>query len=140
MRLVNPPELARPKGYSHAAVATGTLVTLGGQIGWDAESRLVSTEFAPQFRQALDNLIVALAAAGGRPDQLVQVRIYVTDKRRYTAALKEVGAAWRELVGRHYPPMALVQVADLLEEGALVEIEGLAVLQAATAAQGEAQP
>lgn len=128
VKLVNPPELARPHGYSHAAVASGRLVTLAGQIGWDAGSRLVSKEFAPQFAQALKNLGVALRAAGGAPEHLASLRIYVTDKQQYLAALADVGAAYRAELGRHYPPMALVQVADLLEPGALVEIEGLAVI------------
>jgi len=127
-RIVNPDVLAAPKGYAHAAVAKGTVIALGGQIGWDRDMRLVSTEFGPQFAQALDNFVVALRAAGGVPEHVVQVRIYVTDKRRYLAAAKECGAAWRERMGRHYPAMALLQVADLLEEGALVEIEGMAVI------------
>jgi enamine deaminase RidA (YjgF/YER057c/UK114 family) len=128
VKLVNPPELAKPHGYSHAAVATGRIVTLAGQIGWDAQAKLVSREFAPQFAQALKNLVVALRAAGGEPEQLTSLRIYVTDKQQYNAALKEVGAAYRAELGRHFPPMALLQVADLLEPGALVEIEGLAVI------------
>jgi enamine deaminase RidA (YjgF/YER057c/UK114 family) len=127
-KIINPESLARPVGYAHAAVARGTVIALGGQIGWDRDGRLVSTELAAQFAQALDNLVVALRAAGGAPEHLVQVRIYVTDKRRYLAAAKECGVAWRERLGRHYPAMALVQVADLLEEGALVEIEGMAVI------------
>jgi enamine deaminase RidA (YjgF/YER057c/UK114 family) len=128
VELVNPPELARPHGYSHAAVGRGAVVALAGQIGWDAESKLVSTEFAPQFERALANLAIALKAAGGRPEHLVSLRIYVTDKHKYNAALKEVGAAYRAHLGRHFPAMALLQVADLLEPGALVEIEGLAVI------------
>jgi len=126
--LINPPSLARARGYSHAAVARGTVVALAGQIGWDAQSKLVSNEFAPQFDQALANLSVALAAAGGRAEHLVSLRIYVTDKQRYIAASKEVGVAYRKHLGKHFPAMALVQVADLLEPGALVEIEGLAVI------------
>jgi enamine deaminase RidA (YjgF/YER057c/UK114 family) len=124
----NPPELARPRGYSHAASARGRSVALAGQIGWDAAARLVSTEFAPQFAQALQNLVVALHAAGGRPEDLIALRIFVTDKQRYLACLKEVGAAYRQSLGAHYPAMSLVQVAALLEDGALVEIEGLAVI------------
>jgi enamine deaminase RidA (YjgF/YER057c/UK114 family) len=127
-RNVNPPELARPVGYAHATVGRGTVIALGGQIGWDAQGKLVSSDFAAQFEQALANLACALAAAGGRPEHLVQVRIYVTDKRRYQAALADIGAAWRQHLGKHYPAMALLQVADLLEDGALVEIEGLAVV------------
>lgn len=128
MKLVNPPELARPIGYAHAAVGRGTVIALGGQIGWNAESKLVSSEFLPQFEQALANLVVALRAAGGQPEHLASVRIYVTDKKKYLACVKEIGAAWRTHVGKHYPAMALLQVADLLEDGALVEIEGMAVV------------
>jgi enamine deaminase RidA (YjgF/YER057c/UK114 family) len=126
--LVNPPSLAKARGYSHAAVGRGRTVALAGQIGWDADSKLVSSEFAPQFAQALANLTVALRAAGGQPEHLLSLRIYVTDKRKYNACLKEIGAAYRAHLGKHYPAMALLQVADLLEEGALVEIEGLAVI------------
>jgi enamine deaminase RidA (YjgF/YER057c/UK114 family) len=127
-KIVNPESLAPPKGYAHAAVARGTVIALGGQIGWDRDGKLVSTDFAPQFEKALDNFVVALRAAGGAPEHVVQVRIYVTDKRRYLAAAKECGVAWRARMGKHYPAMALVQVADLLEDGALVEIEGMAVI------------
>ncbi len=129
VRLHNPPELARAVGFSHAAVGTGRLVALAGQIGWDGEGVLVSDDFAAQFDQALGNLVVALRAAGGEPSDLLSLRIYVTDKARYNARLKEVGAAYRAHLGRHFPAMALVQVADLLEPGALVEIEGLAAIE-----------
>lgn len=131
--LINPPELAKAVGYSHGALGHGRTLALAGQIGWDATAHLVSTEFAPQFEQALANLAATLRAAGGRPEDLISLRIYVTDKRRYLAALRDVGAAYRKHLGRHFPAMALVQVADLLEDGALVEIEGLAVLPEASA-------
>ena len=126
--LVNPPDLAKPRGFSHGAVARGRTLAIAGQIGWDGAARLVSPEFAPQFEQAIGNVARVLAAAGGRPEDLISLRIYVTDKRRYLSHIQEVGAAYRKHLGRHFPAMALVQVADLLEEGALVEIEGLAVL------------
>ncbi|HZS38590.1 MAG TPA: RidA family protein [Polyangia bacterium] len=126
--LYNPPELARPIGFSHAAAERGRVIALAGQIGWDASYRLVSSDFAPQFSQALSNLVVALECAGGKPEDLISLRIYVTDKRRYKNSLKEIGSAYRLHLGKHFPAMALVQVADLLEDGALVEIEGLAVV------------
>jgi enamine deaminase RidA (YjgF/YER057c/UK114 family) len=126
--LVNPPSLARARGYSHGAIARGRTLALAGQIGWDADAKLVSTEFAPQFAQALANLVETLHAAGGRAEDLISLRIYVTDKRLYRSSSKLVGEAYRRLLGRHFPAMALVQVADLLEDGALVEIEGLAIL------------
>ena len=126
--LVNPPELAKAKGFSHAAVGSGRMIALAGQIGWDANSKIVSDDFGAQFAQALSNLVVALRAAGGEPTDLMSLRIYVTDKQRYNAQLRDIGAAYRAQLGRHYPAMALVQVADLLEPGALVEIEGLAAI------------
>lgn len=126
--LVNPDGLAKPRGYSHAAVARGRVVALAGQIGWDGASKLVSTEFAPQFAQAMANLVTVLRAAGGQPEHVISLRLYVTDKRQYLSCSKEVGQAYRLHLGTHYPAMALLQVADLLEDGALVEIEGLAVL------------
>jgi enamine deaminase RidA (YjgF/YER057c/UK114 family) len=126
--LINPPSLAKPKGYSHAARAKGTFIALAGQIGWDKHGRLVAYEFTDQFAQALQNLLEALSAAGGKPHDLISLRIYVTNKRRYLDAAKEVGEIYRAQMGKHFPAMALVQVADLLEEGALVEIEGLAVI------------
>jgi enamine deaminase RidA (YjgF/YER057c/UK114 family) len=126
--LVNPPSLAKARGYSHGALARGRTLALAGQIGWNAEARLVSTEITPQFAQALENLVQVLHAAGGRAEDLISLRIYVTDKRLYLAAAKQIGEVYRRLLGRHFPAMALVQVADLLEDGALVEIEGLAVL------------
>jgi enamine deaminase RidA (YjgF/YER057c/UK114 family) len=125
---INPPELARARGYSHGALARGRTLALAGQIGWDAAGKLVSTEFAPQFAQALRNLVVVLHEAGGLPGDLVSLRIYVTDKQQYLACTKELGHSYREILGDHYPAMALVQVADLLESGALVEIEALAVI------------
>ncbi len=127
--LINPPGLAKPGGYSHAAMGRGRTLALAGQIGWDAHKKLVSSEFLPQWGQALANLACVLAAAGARPEDLLSLRIYVTDKRHYLGALKEVGETYRKHLGSHYPAMALVQVADLLEDGALVEIEGLAVIE-----------
>jgi enamine deaminase RidA (YjgF/YER057c/UK114 family) len=126
--LINPPDLARAVGFSHAAAASGRVVALAGQIGWDATGKLVSTEMAAQFERALANLVTALAAAGGAAEHVVSLRIYVVDKRQYVTARREIGEAYRRHLGRHFPAMALVQVADLLEPGALVEIEGLAVI------------
>lgn len=127
-RLINPETLAAPRGYSHGAIAQGRLLAIAGQIGWNREGQLVSTEFAPQFEQALSNLVAVLRAAGGKPEDLVHLRIYVTEKQHYLAARSAVGASYRAYLGRHYPPMALLEVRGLLEDGALVELEGLAVL------------
>lgn len=127
-QLVNPPSLAKALGYSHAVIGSGKMIALAGQIGWDANSKIVSDDFAVQFEQALANLAAALKEAGGQPTDLMSLRIYVTDKHEYNAQLKQIGAAYRKHLGRHFPAMALVQVADLLEPGAKVEIEGLAAL------------
>lgn len=128
---IQPPGWAAPKGYSNGVLAPAgsRLLAVAGQIAWDAEQRLVGREdFALQFRTALANVVAVVRAAGGGPEHLLQLTIYVTDKRAYLACTRELGAAWKELVGRHYPAMALVEVADLLEEGAQVEIQALAAL------------
>jgi enamine deaminase RidA (YjgF/YER057c/UK114 family) len=112
--------------------AGARLVFDAGQIAWDAEQRLVGVgDFAAQFAQALSNVVAVVEAAGGRAEDLVRMTVYVTDKRAYLAATRDVGAAWRRIAGRDFPAMALVQVADLLEEGALVEIEAVAALAGA---------
>ena len=124
---VNPPGWPRPSGYSNGIVAQGRYVAISGQIGWNERNELVSEDFLGQARQALRNVVAVVRAAGGAPENLVRLTWYVTDKNEYRAALKELGASYREIVGEHYPAMALVQVADLLEEGAKVEIEATAV-------------
>lgn len=125
---VNPPGWPRPSGYSNGIVAEGRYLAISGQIGWNERNELVSADFLEQARQALRNVVAVLRAAGGGPEHLVRLTWYVTDKNEYRAALKELGATYREIVGEHYPAMALVQVAGLLEEGAKVEIEATAVL------------
>jgi len=128
---IQPDGWAPAKGYSNGMLVEGhaRLLFVAGQIAWDAEQRLVGDgDFAAQFRQALANVVAVVRAAGGEPQHIVRLTMYVVDKRAYEAALKDVGAAYRDVVGKHYPAMALVQVADLLEPGALVEIEGTAAL------------
>jgi len=128
---IQPPGWAAPKGYSNGVLAPAgaRLLAVSGQIAWDADQRLVGRgDFAQQFRTALANVVAVVRAAGGGPEHLMQLTIYVTDKSAYLACTRELGAAWKELVGRHYPAMALFEVADLLEEGALVEIQALAAL------------
>lgn len=127
-RTILPPGWKRPRGYANGMAGRGELLAIAGQIGWDADERLVSDDFAGQLRQALGNVVAVVEAAGGRAEHLISITIYVVDKREYVAAIKDVGAAWRDTVGRHYPAMALVEVAGLLEPGAKVEIQGLAVL------------
>jgi enamine deaminase RidA (YjgF/YER057c/UK114 family) len=128
-RRVNPAELGRPSGFSHAVVATGShLVFLAGQTALDADGRVVGSGVVEQFERALSNLLAALAAAGGRPDQLVSLTVYVVDMDDYRAHAVELGAVWRQLVGRDYPAMAVVGVARLWDREALVEVQGQAVL------------
>ena len=128
--VLNPDTLAAPRGYSNGLLfpAGGRLLFVAGQIGWDRHEKVVSPEVGPQFAQALRNVLDVVRAAGGGPEHIGRFTIYVTDKDQYTAARKEIGAAYREQMGRAYPAMALVQVAALLEAGALVEIEATAVI------------
>jgi len=129
MQILQPPEWARPKGFANGiAVRGGTTVYIAGQVGWIGEQRFVEKSFAGQFRQALANIVAVLAQAGGRPEHLVRLTWYVIDKQEYLSALREVGAAYRELVGRHYPVMAVVQVGGLIEPEARLEIEATAVI------------
>jgi enamine deaminase RidA (YjgF/YER057c/UK114 family) len=129
VRLLNPASLAPAKGFSHVALGKGTPVVLAGQIGWDGKGRIVSPDLVAQFGKALDNLVEALRAAGGRVEDLALLRIYCTRVDLYRARLKELGAAYRERLGRHYPAMCLVGVAELFTEGSIVEIEGLAYVE-----------
>jgi enamine deaminase RidA (YjgF/YER057c/UK114 family) len=129
MQILQPPDWARPKGFANGiSVRGGTTVYIAGQIGWIGEQRFVEKSFAGQFRQALANIVAVLAQAGGRPEHLVRLTWYVLDKQEYLGSLREVGAAWRELIGRHYPAMAVVQVSGLMEPEARLEIEATAVI------------
>jgi enamine deaminase RidA (YjgF/YER057c/UK114 family) len=125
---VEPPGWPRPSGYANGIVAEGRYLAIAGQIGWNERNELVGDDFLEQARQALRNVVTVLRAAGGEPEHLVRLTWYVTDKAEYRASVAELGASYREIVGAHYPAMALVQVADLLEEGAKVEIEATAIL------------
>lgn len=125
---INPDGWPRPSGYANGIVAEGRYLAISGQIGWNERNELVGDDFVAQARQALSNVMTVLRAAGGNGSHLVRLTWYVTDKAAYRAALRELGTAYREIVGPYYPAMALVQVAGLLEEGAKVEIEATAVL------------
>jgi enamine deaminase RidA (YjgF/YER057c/UK114 family) len=125
---VNPASLARPSGFSHGVRGRGEVLFVAGQIGWDSEGRLVSADFVEQFARALDNVLVVVGAAGGTPESVARMVVYVTDKKEYRERTREVGLAWRERMGRHYPAMVLVEVRSLLEDGAKVEIEATALL------------
>lgn len=128
MRFLQPAGWAPPKGYANGVAARGTLVVVAGQIGWDAEQRLVSDDLAAQTAQALQNVAAVLAEAGARPEHVVRLTWYVTDKTDYEAATRSIGHAYRATFGGHFPAMTLVEVAALLEPGALVEIEATAVI------------
>jgi enamine deaminase RidA (YjgF/YER057c/UK114 family) len=128
LRVVNPESLARPRGYSHGIKGTGDLVFVAGQIGWNREGRLVSDDFVLQFAQALENVLDVVWSAGGSPESVARLVIYVTDKREYQRRIKDVGAAYRKHMGKHYPAMALVEVKSLLEDAAKVEIEAVALV------------
>ena len=129
IQILQPPGWARPKGFSNGiAVRGGTTVYIAGQVGWTAEERFEEKTFAGQFRQALQNIVAVLAQAGGKPEHLVRLTWYVIDRQEYLASLREVGAAYREVIGRHYPTMAVVQVTGLVESEARLEIEATAVI------------
>ena len=128
MRFLQPPGWTPPKGYANGVLAEGRLLFVAGQIGWDAEQRIVSEDFAAQTEQALRNVAAVLAEGGAEPKHVVRLTWYVADKSAYLAAQREVGRAYRSVFGDHYPPMTLVEVADLLEDGALVEVEATAVV------------
>ena len=125
VRLVNPESLARPVGYSHAAVGHGATVELAGQVGWDVDEKLADGLVA-QFALALDNLLEALAGCGGKPEDMARLRIFTTDVAGYRAHLREIGAAYRERFSRHFPTMSLLGIDTLFDPGALIEIEGVA--------------
>jgi enamine deaminase RidA (YjgF/YER057c/UK114 family) len=115
-------------GYANGVAATGRMVFTGGVVGWNADQEFETDDFVGQVRQALTSIVEILACAGGRPEHLVRLTWYVTDKRAYLGALKELGAAYKDVIGRHYPAMALVQVVALVEDRAKVEIEATAVI------------
>ena len=128
MRRVDPPSLARPSGFSHAVVARGTTVFLAGQTGMDGGGAIVEGGLVAQFEQALANLLTALRAAGGSPEQLASLTVYIVEMDDYRAHAREIGEVWKRLVGREYPAMAGIGVARLWDAEALVEVQGLAVL------------
>jgi enamine deaminase RidA (YjgF/YER057c/UK114 family) len=130
MRILHPKDWAPTKGFSNGVAAEGRQVFVAGQIGWNARQEIVSDDFVEQVDQALRNIVDILAEAGARPEHLVRLTWYVTDKREYLARAREVGQAYQRVIGRHYPAMTLVQVAALLEERARVEIESTAVVPA----------
>ena len=128
-RVLLPDGWPRPKGYSNGVEAAGRMVFVAGQIGWDVGGRFPDG-FAAQFRQTLDNSLAVLAEAGAGPEHIVRMTWYVVDKAEYLASLRDIGAAWRERIGPHYPAMAVVEVKGLIEDAARLEIETTAVIPA----------
>jgi enamine deaminase RidA (YjgF/YER057c/UK114 family) len=128
MQILQPPDWARPRGYAQGVVASGRLVFISGQIGWDGQQQFHSDAFVAQAQQALSNIITILAECGGRPEHIMRLTWYVVDKQEYLAGGKALGQAYQAVMGRHYPAMSVVQVAGLLEARARVEIEATAVV------------
>ena len=128
MDILQPPGWVRPRGYSNGIAASGRTVCVSGMIGWDAQGQFHTDDFAGQTRQALQNIVEVLAEAGAKPEHIVRMTWYVTDKKEYVAAYKEIGVAYRELIGKHYPAMTAVQVMALIEDRAKVEIEVTAIV------------
>ena len=128
MKALQPPGWAPPKGYANGIAARGTLVFVGGQVGWNAEQHFDSDDFVAQARQALDNVVAVLREANARPEHIVRMTWYVVDRGEYLASLRALGQAYRDVIGRHYPAMTAVEVGALIESRARVEIEATAVV------------
>jgi len=128
-QLINPPNFPKPRGYTNGVLCSpGRMLYIAGQVAFDKQARIVSPDFATQFLSALDNVIDVVRAAGGGTEHLVKLLVFVTDLDKYRDAQRAIGEGWRARMGTYWPAMSLVKVAGLLEPGALVEIEGTAVL------------
>jgi len=128
MQILQPPTWAKPRGYSNGVAASGRIVFVAGQVGWNASGQFDTGDFVSQARQALANIVAVLAEAGGRPEHIARLTWYVVNKDEYLASYRELGRAYREVIGNHYPVMTAVQVVALVEDGARVEIEATAVI------------
>jgi len=129
LKIINPESLGAPQGYSNGVFTEGgRLLFISGQIAWDHQQQIVSADLVDQFDRALANVIAVVTEAGGEPQQIARLMIYVTDKNEYRKRLKEIGGRYRARMGKHFPAMVLVEVAGLLEDRAQIEIEGIAVL------------
>ena len=129
MRALLPPGWPRPKGYANGISATGRLIVTAGVVGWDASEQFVADDLPGQFAQALRNILAILAVDGAGPEHIVRMTCYVTDIEAYRSSLADIGAAWKVIIGPHYPAMALVAVSALVDPKALVEIEATAVVE-----------
>ncbi|RJE80795.1 RidA family protein [Paracoccus sp. JM45] len=125
---LHPAHWKRAVGYANGIMARGRTIYTGGLVGWDADQQFQADDFAGQVRQVLENIVAVLAEGGAGPEHIVRLTWYVTDKHEYLGALRDIGAAYRDVIGRHYPAMALVQVVALVEDRAKVEIEATAVV------------
>ena len=125
---LHPANWAKPRGYANGIAASGKLVFIGGQIGWTGEQNFEAKDLAGQTRQALANILAVLAEAGGRAEHITRFTWYIVDKQEYLANLKDIGTAYREVMGKHFPAMAMVQIVALIEDEAKVEIEATAVI------------
>ena len=128
MQVLQPPGWVRPKGYSNGVVAEGRMVFIAGQVGWNAQEVFEHDDFVGQARQALENIVAILAEAGGRPEHIVRMTWYLDNKEEYLAASRELGLAYREVIGKHFPVMSAFEISGLIEKGGKVEIEATAVL------------
>lgn len=128
MDFLQPPGWPRAKGYSNGIAATGRTVCVSGMVGWDAQCQFQTDDFAGQVRQALSNIVGVLAEANARPEHIVRMTWYVVDKKEYVNAYPEIGVAYRDVIGRHFPTMSAVQVVALIEDRARVEIEVTAIV------------
>ena len=128
MKLLQPAGWAEPRGYANGVMAKGAMIFVGGQIGWNAQQQFESDDFIAQTRQALQNILAVLQAGGAGPEHMVRMTWYVVDRVEYIARLKELGAAYREVMGKNFPAMTCVEVSALVEERARIEIEVTAVL------------
>jgi enamine deaminase RidA (YjgF/YER057c/UK114 family) len=125
---IQPEGWARPRGYANGIVATGRVLSVGGQIGWNAQQQFESDDFIEQFAQTLDNVLAVVRAAGGEPEHIVSMTVFVVDLNQYRSCAPQLGAVWRPRLGKHYPAMAMVGVTELVEPRAKVEIQATAVL------------
>jgi enamine deaminase RidA (YjgF/YER057c/UK114 family) len=128
IRIIQPEGWSRPKGYSHAMAARGVQIFISGQVGWDADGRFQSARLADQVKQALLNIVTVLEAAGASPSHVVRLTWYVTSREEYYEQLADIGAAYRSVMGKHFPAMSVVQVVALMEKESRVEIEATAVV------------
>jgi len=128
MNILHPPGWAPPIGYANGIAAQGTVVFVAGQVGWDAAQKFQSEDIAPQFEQALQNVLAVLAEAGGRAEHICRITAYCCDKSAYLAARPQLGRIWRSLMGKHFPAMSMIFVSDLLDAPGKIELEATAVI------------